>query len=211
MKKTIFFIGLFVLSLFTVKAQTMFQSRHYNSHFMFQSSLSFNAGVGELNFGGRHLLNKIPNYCIDQVIAYEFNPYVNLGVDFGVNIWRKTAFIPVALHLTVTFMDYKVAPMWYMNAGYSFKWYVSSKPEKMTRVVYGAKPGPYLNTGLGVKLQLSEKVSLIFAADYKMQYSTIQYYERENEIEYDYSMVATNRTQNMFYHFVGMKVGVLYW
>ena len=189
----------------------MMHTKHYNSHFIYQTSLSFNAGVGELKFGNRHLPNKLPNYCVDQVIAYEFNPYVDLGVDMGVNVWRKTAFIPLGVHLGVNFIDFTVAPHWYLNAGYSFKWYVSSKPEKMTQVIYGAKPGWYINSGLGVKLRIADQVSLIFAADYKMQYTTIQYSETEQEMEYDYSLVTTNRTKNLFYHFIGVKIGVLYW
>ena len=210
-KVTFLLICNFILSISLLSGQNMMHTKHYNSHFVYQTSLSFNAGVGELEFGNRHLSNKLPNYCIDQIIAYEFNPYVELGVDLGVNIWKKTAFIPLAVHLGVNFMDYTVSPHWYLNGGYSFKWYASMKPEKMTQVIYGAKPGWYVNSGLGVKLRLKNQVCMIFAADYKMQYSTIQYSETESEIEYDYSSVITNRTKNLFYHFVGVKIGVLYW
>lgn len=212
MKKLILLLWAFALLWLPVAtAQKMMNTKHYNSHFEYQTSLSFNAGVGQLVFANRHLDNKIPNYCIDQVLEYQFNPYVALGVDLGVNVWKQTAFIPVALHLGVNCLDYTVAPHFYLNAGYSFKWYVSSKPEKMTRVIHGAKPGWYINSGLGVKVNLKPQLSLILAADYKMQYSTLQYSVPVPDADYDYSSVTTNRSQNMFYHFVGVKVGLLYW
>ena len=202
-------ISLFALPF--LHGQSMMNTKHYHSHFVYQTGLAFNAGVGELKFGNRHLSNKLPNFCVDQIIAYQFNPYLTLGVDLGVNVWKKTAFIPVALHLGIDCMDYLISPHWYMNAGYSFKWYVSSKPEKMTKVIYGAKPGWYINTGLGAKIRIKDQLYFILAADYKMQYSTIQYSENENNTDYDYSSIVTNRTQNMFYHFVGVKIALLYW
>lgn len=212
MKKIAFLLVLICgVVLANVQAQNMMHTKHYNSHFEYQTSLSFNAGVGDLKFGNRHLDNKLPNYCLDQVLEYQFNPYVALGVDLGLNIWRQTAFIPVALHLSVNCMDYTVSPHFYLNAGYSFKWYVSSKPEKMTKVIHGAKPGWYINSGLGINLRLGEQLHLILAADYKMQYTTLQYSVPVPNADYDYSSVITNRTQNMFYHFVGVKVGLLYW
>ncbi len=212
MKKIAFLLVLIGgVVLTNVQAQNMMHTKHYNSHFEYQTSLSFNAGVGDLKFGNRHLDNKLPNYCLDQVLEYQFNPYVSLGVDLGLNFWKHTAFIPVALHLGVNCMDYTVSPHFYLNAGYSFKWYMSMKPEKMTKVIHGAKAGWYINSGLGINLRLGEQLHLILAADYKMQYSTLQYSVPIPNADYDYSSVITNRTQNMFYHFVGVKVGLLYW
>ena len=213
MKKKLF-VFVMLLSLFTapvVNAQTMQNTKHYRSHFAYQTGLAFNAGVGQLKFENRQLPNKLPNFCIDQVIAYQFNPYFTLGVDLGLNIWKKTAFIPVGLHLSVDFMDYIVSPHWYANGGYSFKWYVSSKPEKMTKVIYGAEPGWYANTGLGVKIRLKDQIHLVVAADYKMQYSSLQYSVTDYTADFDYSQVWTNRSKKLCYHFVGVKFALLYW
>lgn len=212
MKKVFIFSAILSLCTFMgLSAQNMMHTKHYNSHFVYQTGIAFNAGVGDLEFEGRHLANKLPNFCVDQELAFQFNPYVDLGVDLGLNIWKKTAFIPVAVHLGIDFMDYFVTPHWYLNAGYSFKWYVSSKPEKMTKVIYGAKPGWYINSGIGAKVRIKDQLYIMFAADYKMQYSTIQYSVEEHNTDFDYSQVTTNRTKNMFYHFVGVKIALLYW
>ena len=96
MKKKLFTV-LIVFAAFAfsnVNAQNMQNTKHYRSHFVYQTGLAFNAGVGELKFENRHLQNKLPNFCVDQIIAYQFNPYFTLGVDLGLNIWKKTAFIP---------------------------------------------------------------------------------------------------------------------
>ncbi|MBO4654050.1 MAG: hypothetical protein J5644_00710 [Bacteroidales bacterium] len=189
----------------------MMNTKHYKSHFIFQSSLSFDAGVGKLKFGNRHLNNNIPTFNVDQLLAYQFNPYVTFGVDLGVNIWKKTAFIPVALSLNIDFMDYVVSPCWYLNAGYSFKWYSSPKPEKMTLVIHGADPGWYINSGVGAKLRLKDELMLLFAVDYKMQYSAIRYSEIPLDGTDYHAQLYTNRSKNLFYHFVGVKIGLLYW
>jgi hypothetical protein len=213
MKNRIFILGLlfWFTAMGSLQAQSMQNTKHYRSHFLYQTGISVNTGVGEINFAGRHLKNKLFSFGVDQVIAYQFNPHFDLGVDLGLNIWKRTAFIPVGLHMAVDFMKTNVTPMWYLNGGYSFKWYVSSKPEKMTHVIYGAKPGWYINSGIGVKVQVRDQVYLSFAADYKMQYSSLQYYEDEHNTDFDYSSVTTNRIKNHFYHFVGVKIAVHYW
>ena len=81
----------------------------------------------------------------------------------------------------------------------------------MTKVIYGAEPGWYANTGLGVKIRLKDQIHLIVAADYKMQYSSIQYSVTDYTADFDYSQVWTNRTKKLCYHFVGVKFALLYW
>ena len=204
-------MGIFAFFLVNeMQAQDMMNTKHYRSHFAFMSSLGFNAGVGKITYESHTMNNTIPLFNARQLFLYQFNPHISAGVELGVDIWKKTAFIPLALHFSVDFMDYRVTPHWYVNAGYAFKWYVSSQPEKMTRVIHGAKSGWHVNTGLGFKLYLKERLSLVLAADYKMQYTTIQYsVVKPNEV--DYSLITTNRTKNVFYHFIGVRVGLLYW
>ena len=80
---------LFVFAVSAVNAQNMQNTKHYRSHFVYQTGLAFNAGVGDLRFENRNLPNRLPNFCVDQIIAYQFNPYFTLGVDLGLNIWKK--------------------------------------------------------------------------------------------------------------------------
>ena len=78
-----------------------------------------------------------------------------------------------------------------------------------TRVIQGAKAGPVAETGLGVNIRLNEKVAILFMATYKMQYSSIKYSVLDPN-EPDNSEYFTNSEKNNFYHFGGVKIGVLY-
>ena len=194
----------------SLEAQTMLNTKHYRSHFTYMTTAGFNSGVGTLHFGNRKLENKIPIFSVNQLVAYQFNPHVSLGIELGLDVWKRTAFIPLTGNLIVEFIDRKATPLWYMNAGYAFKWYVSSQPEKMTRVIHGAKPGLHLNTGIGAKVQIKEQLHLFIAADYKVQHTTLQY-SVYGPMEQDYSAITTNRTEKKFYHFVGVRIGFMYW
>lgn len=212
MKKFVgFLIAICLVVTTTVDAQTMQNTKHYRSHFAYMTTAGFNSGVGTLHYGSRKMQNKIPLFSVNQLVAYQFNPYVSLGIELGLDVWKHTAFIPLTGNLTVEFIDRVATPLWYMNAGYAFKWYVSSKPEKMTHVIHGAKPGLHLNTGLGAKVQIKEKLHLFIAADYKVQYTTLQYSEVASTDLYDYSAITTNRTDKKFYHFIGLRIGFMYW
>lgn len=214
MRKKLFIFGLIFALIFsagTLSAQKMMHTRHYNPHFVYATSLSFHAGVGDTKYENHTLKNKIPVFGASQLLAYQFNPYVTCGVELGLDIWKRTAFIPVMANITLDFMDQKIIPTWYANVGYAFKWYMPPKPEKMTGVVQGGKSGIHFNTGLGFRIKIKEQLQLLVAADYKLQSTTIQYHVDEIGQEYDYSQVTTNRTQKALYHFVGVKVGVFYW
>ncbi len=213
MKKIAGFLTLIfvLLTATTVQAQTMQDTKHYRSHFIYMTTAGYNSGVGTLHYGNSKMQNKIPMFSVNQMVGYQFNPYVSLGIELGLDVWKHTAFIPMTANLTVEFIDRVATPLWYMNAGYAFKWYVSSKPEMMTHVIHGAKPGLHLNTGIGAKVQLKEKLHLFIAADYKVQHTTIQYSVVNPTDQYDYSSITTNRTDKKFYHFIGLRVGFMYW
>lgn len=181
------------------------------SHFVYSTSIALLGGVGELKFENRHLPNN-KNFVagVQQLIAYQFNPYVTLGIGAGVDVWRRTAFIPLFGHITVNFLaDTKIVPQWYANAGYAFKWYVTAQPEKMTKVVQANVPGVQAESGLGIKINIKEKLAITLHAHYKLQCSDIKYTVLELNEE-DHSSITTNRSKNMLYHFVGLKVGLLY-
>lgn len=212
MKKLLTVLMMFtVLMAGAVQAQNMMNTKHYRSHFIYMTSLGFNSGVGKLHFENRTLQNKILQFNVNQMVAYQFNPYVSLGIELGVDIWKRTAFVPLTANLMVSFMDGVATPIWYVNAGYAFKWYVSSQPEKMDRVIHGAKDGWHVNTGFGARVQILPRLHLLLAADYKMQYTTLQYSVTDPTATFDYSLITTNRSVNKFYHFIGVKVGLLYW
>jgi len=172
-------------------------------HFVYQSSLSLAYGLGKINAGFDTVPNSNLSFEIQQVIAYQFNNYIFAGVGAGLDFWfcekKVSAFIPIFANATVKFMDKKTAPFAFANLGYAFKWQVEKKLEE--NIFYGTKAGIYFQSGVGLNLKFSEKISFLFSAYYKMQQSVVQY--RENEL-------LLVDTKNQLFHFVGVKIAVLY-
>ncbi|MDR1757365.1 MAG: hypothetical protein LBR51_00155 [Bacteroidales bacterium] len=206
-------IFLFLVFFFGISthgfSQNPFQDKHHESKFVFQSIVGFSTGVGNVHFGSRSTRNATPAFRVHQILAYQFNPYFFMGIGGGVDIWNKTAFIPLYLNLSVTMIDKTIAPHWYFNGGYSFKWYGSQKPEGMERVIHGAATGIYGETGIGIKLSQLQKVSFILTFNYTLQQSRIKYSE-VGPNETDFSHYVTNRSEVALYHFAGLKLGILY-
>jgi len=195
-------LSIFCLLPFTSFAQIR-QSPQDAPHFVYQSSLSIAYGVGK-NFNGTETLaNGNISFEIQQIIAYQFNNYFFTGVGAGVDFWfieKKTStFIPIYANATVKFMDKKVSPCLFANIGYAFKWQSEKKLEE--NVFYGTKAGIFFQSGVGLNLKFSEKLSLLFSAYYKMQQSAVKYRE---------SPLVLTETKNQLFHFVGIKIGILY-
>jgi len=172
-------------------------------HFVYQSSFSIAYGFGKINTGFDTVPNNNISFEIQQTIAYQFNNYFFTGVGAGLDFWfsekKFSMFIPIFANATVKFMDKKTAPFLFANLGYAFKWQIEKKVEE--NIFFGNKAGLYFQSGLGLNIKFSEKISLLFSAYYKMQQSTVQY--RESEL-----LLA--ETKNQLFHFVGVKIGVLY-
>mgnify|MGYP003325970269 CR=1 FL=1 len=197
------------------------------SKFVFMTSLAYATGAGDIqlaNFDCHEALlpptldasqvlktvrNKNFNVNVEQLIGYQFNNYFYMGVGTGIDFWQHTAFVPLYLNLSVNMMQTRVAPTAFLNLGWGFKWYISSRPEVATRVIHGTNQGPMGEAGLGLRIQLSDKGSLLIAGTYKLQYSKIRY-SIVRDGEDDFSANLTNSIQPAFYHFGGVKVGIIY-
>lgn len=184
------------------------------SHFVFMTSAGLLGGVGNLVFGEEGVKRSLPNnknfvVSVQQLLAYQFNPYVTLGVGSGVEVWKRTAFIPVFANISVNMLDKSFAPHWYANIGYAFKWYVTSQPEKITKVIHGATPGLHAESGFGLRIKMKDTFSILLIAHYKLQQSQILY-SVDVPGESHYPSLTTNRSQNMLYHYIGLKIGFLY-
>lgn len=211
MKRNRFFhvLVLLIITLFPFinHAQTNFIKEE--GKFVYVSSIGFAKGANDILFENRNVQNNKSVISLHQVLAYKFNPYLLLGLGAGYDMWPKTGFIPIYANFMVNFVDYKWSPFWYLNAGYSFKWYVNQKPEPMTRVIHGAKAGMFGETGLGLQLEMNPKFSLLFSVNYKLQQSYINYSVVEND-QPDLSQISTNRSAFALYHFIGFKLGFLF-
>ena len=174
--------------------------------FIYMTSFGYATGLGQIELENKTVQNKNFNVSVNQLLGYQFNPYFQMGLGAGFDIWKHTAFIPVYLNLTVNFTDTRIEPLFYLNAGYSFKWYVSSVPEPMDRVVHGTKSGPTGESGIGMRINLNEKLSIVLAACYKVQYTDIRYTILKPD-EQDHSAFSTNARKDVLYHFAGVRLG----
>ena len=211
----------------TPAAQAQRNKIQQQSKFIFMSSLSYAGGVGDIRLASydchdlilppklededllKTVRNKNFNIQVHQLFAYQFNNFFYMGIGTGIDFWNRTAFVPLYLNFSVNMMQTKVAPMAFINLGWGFKWYISSRPDIVNRVIHGSNWGPMGEGGLGIRIQLTDKVGLMLAGTYKVQYSKIRYtIPVENET--DYSADFANSIQPAIYHFAGFKVGVIY-
>ena len=208
-------------------AQAQRNKIQQQSKFIFMSSLSYAGGVGDIRLASydchdlilppklededllKTVRNKNFNIQVHHLFAYQFNNFFYMGIGTGIDFWNRTAFVPLYLNFSVNMMQTKVAPMAFINLGWGFKWYISSRPDIVNRVIHGSNWGPMGEGGLGIRIQLTDKVGLMLAGTYKVQYSKIRYtIPVENET--DYSADFANSIQPAIYHFAGFKVGVIY-
>ncbi len=175
--------------------------------FIYMTSIGYATGLGQFELENKTVQNRNFDFSINQLLGYQFNPYFQMGLGAGFDIWNHTAFIPVYLNFTVNFTDTKIEPLFYTNLGYSFKWYVSSIPETRDRVVHGTSTGPMGEAGLGLRINLNEKLSIVMAACYKAQFSDIRYTILDPDGP-DFSAYSTNAVKNVLYHFAGVRLGV---
>ena len=210
----ILLVGLFIL---VSSAQAQRNKGHQVTRWTFMTSVGYANGVGHIDLKDpvdgslvKSVDNRIPNFQIHQLLAYQFDNIFTMGIETGFDIWKRTAFIPVCLNLSINMTDYtKVAPMTYFNLGWGFKWYGQTKPESTDKVVHGTNWGPCGEFGLGMRLRFTDKLSLVIAGVYKMQFTKIGF-SVPVEGEADYSGLYPNQYQNAFYHFAGVKIGIAY-
>lgn len=178
------------------------------SKFVYATSLGFSSGIGTLNFDSHHLDNDRNSFKIQQLLAYQFNNYVTVGLGGGIDIWQKTAFIPLYASVQVNFIDRRLTPYIFLNTGYAFKWYGSQSPDASNRVIHGSTAGLHGEGGLGIKIRMNEKVAFLIAANYTAQQTSIKYSTPDTDASL--TKLYTNSQQDLFYHFIGLKLGILY-
>lgn len=206
MKKIII---LLIAALFCFSSHAQNRRPSPQRKFIYMTSIGYATGLGQIVLEQQTVQNRNFDISVNQLLGYQFNPYFQMGLGAGFDFWRHTAFIPVYLNLTVNFTDTKFVPVFYANVGYSFKWYVSSVPEKMTHVVHGTSTGPMGEAGIGMRINLNEKLSIMLAACYKNQYTDIRYTILQPG-DQDFSAYSTNARKNVLYHFAGIRLGFQY-
>lgn len=210
-KRSIYILILLCIVLGTMQTLSAQVKRHNQvSKFIYSTSVGVYNAFNDIECEQRELEVKTTSVSVQQMIGFQFNNYLSLGVVAGVDVWKRTAFIPICGAIHVNFLNRNWTPTWYAQAGYAFKWYVESMPEIPDLVIHGSNPGAHFETGAGVRVNLNSKVALLFTFNYKLQQSTINYSVTPPAGEIDYSHYATNRTQDALYHFMGAKFTIIY-
>ena len=204
-----FLLFFFLLcSFFSVVAQGLKPSQNA-SRFVYPTSVSLAFGMG--NNYITNPLDTIRNgnvsFEIQQILAYQFNNYIFTGLGAGLDFWfldKKTStFIPIFANATIKFIDKKTSPYIFTNIGYAFKWQVEKSLDD--DVFWGSQQGILFQAGLGINLKFSDKLSVLLSAYYKMQQSKIQYRESQGSL-----ILKEWEESYQLFHFIGIKIGVLY-
>lgn len=180
-------------------------------------------------FGNIHITNKESGFARDfknnlsiagvsQVVGYQFSPAIIAGIGVGFEYWTscRNAFVPIYADLRVNIGTSPIAPQWYLNVGYANRWYIDSKPyisdklgNSKTYLIHGDRSGIMAETGIGVKAQVSKNVAIVLAGSFKMQESSVKFYEGDEELT-NMKPLLVNTSEHNWYTFAGIKASIIF-
>lgn len=209
-------LTILAIALLITAAQAQQGLKQQQKRFVFMTSLGFSSGFGQINLPNntrtvenwKVVSNKNTNIMLHQLMGYQFNNYFYMGVGAGMDIWKRTAFIPLYLNLSVNMIDRKISPTLYLNMGYGFKWYMEAAPEPVDHVIHGSTAGPMGEAGLGLNIRINSRISILISGVYKAQLTSIRYTSHPENM--DYASMLTDDLKNQLYHFAGFRVGIMY-
>lgn len=207
--KYLYLLFLLILPVSQLHAQAI--KSNSMRRFIYETSIGYANGFGRIYYdeNKRQVANKLSTFRVQQQLYYQFNPYFSLGLGAGLNIWKENAFIPLYGTFNVNFMRKRVTPHLYLSGGYAFKWYVTSKPDVEHRIIHATRPGPYAEGGVGLRLAMTNRLTLAIDVGYILFYSQINYSVNVDG-QPDNSAIVTNRYDKVPYHFAGVKLGLIY-
>ncbi len=193
---------------------------------MFVTSLGFSHGFVRIPYTPRGeetstepeiLKAGLPAVSISQFMGYQFNPYLCLGIGVGFDYWTvKNAYVPIYVDFRVNMMKTKFAPVWYINLGYSNRWFISSKPYKSTTgngsdyIIHGSKSGLMGETGFGVKVNVKYSTALNVFVFAKFQESALRYYNGSAALSQSMKPILVDTDQSCVYISLGVKAGITF-
>jgi len=174
-----------------------------------------NAGEENLDYNGKKV--NFSSIAISQFFGYQFNEYLALGAGISVDYWTtKSGFIPLYVDFRVNMTDKKIAPHWYINAGYAPRFYVTGVPDKIATGtgakmygIHGYTSGWLGETGFGIKASISNSASLLVSISGKAQASALAYYSGV-EPPLLLKPLIVNTNSHSVYIFVGLKAGIAF-
>ena len=175
--------------------------------------------VGEENVDYNGKKVTFSSVAISQFFGYQFSPYLALGVGVGFDFWttgkKGNGFVPLYVDFRVNMTDKKIAPHWYINAGFAPRFPINGVPQEISTGtgkmygIHGYTSGWLGETGFGVKLSISKSAALVIAAAGKAQASALRYY---SGIEQPLLLkpLVLNTNSHSIYIFAGLKASIIF-
>lgn len=203
----IFVVSLFCVfsSMSTLKAQPIdnFKERGV----IYISTFSFANGFNEISYAeNSSIINLTTAISVHQIVGYQFNPYLSIGMGLGFEKWKRTSFIPLYANIRANIFSGRYSPFVNVDFGYSSKWYESPIPDPKNLVIDGATEGLYFSGGIGLKVMFSNSAAGIISFEYKLQESSLKWSDEFNL----YKTLTTNQEDRVIYQFIGVRAGILF-
>jgi hypothetical protein len=157
------------------------------------------------------------NMSVSQFFGFQFNPYLALGVGVNFEYWTvKSAFLPIYVDFRGNMTDGKLAPHWYVNAGYAPCWHIDSRPYVVSAGTgkmfgkHGYTPGWMGEVGIGLKASISWASALLFTFSGKVQESSLRYYSGNSEPPPAVKPMLINTNSHSMYISAGVKASLVF-
>jgi len=189
------------------------------SFFQSVTRIPYNIKLGEENTFQNGKKVNFSNMAISQFFGFQFNPYLALGVGVNFEYWTtKTGFVPLYVDFRGNMTEGKIAPHWYLNAGYATCWHIDSKPYPVktgyTGIgtmygIHGYTSGWMGEVGIGMKASISWASALLLTASGKIQESAFRYYSGPDLMQ-GVKPLVVNTNSHSLYISVGLKASVVF-
>jgi len=159
----------------------------------------------------------ISNFAISQFFGFQFNPYLALGAGVGFELWtnNKSGFVPLYVDLRVNIIEGKIAPHWYMNAGYAPRWHIDNRPYNTSTgtgkmyLIHGYTSGWMGETGIGLKASISRTSAILVTVSGKVQESSLRYHSGVDPTP-GLKPLLVNTNSHGMYISIGMKASFVF-
>jgi hypothetical protein len=163
---------------------TFAQERQTLKELPLYQSINIAYVVGGQVYNDNFLYN--PGYCISYSIGKKIHDDISVGAGLGYMPLTNERFIPLYIEILGNKKKKSNAPFIKFQGGYSVAWYTGRSETS----IYELNGGLYFNAGLGRKIKINEKYTLLFQWSYCHQFAEMGYeiyggQEYEEMLNYD--------------------------
>jgi len=129
--------------------------------YTFMADVGF--GLGKLEGMDRYMDPAESQFSVALSLfnGFTITPYVQLGLNTGIEVWSKRAFLPIRVDFRANFIKSGNTPFAYLDAGYSVGWRTGEPGMNLG----GATAG----IGLGAKFRVASRHAMLLSLGYRFQ------------------------------------------